>query len=228
MKNILFLIPLFFLFFGTHAYADINYTRTPSGDIVTSPITIEVSFDDFTETGCDVSGYWSIIAYELQNNYFVSPGGEIIEEGLTIENYDGTIYDENTLEATYTYYIPNNVDIYVFLVGCWTDSPPDGILYDGDSIDLEYNDELPLFTLYTGGVAFGNAGAMVSKTALATSITLESLVPVIAVIAGIALSITLVSSLFITQYRDNVVNEKIYKEGQKEHKKLYKYINRNK
>lgn len=42
------------------------YERTPSGYYITSPITIDLSFDTWAETGCDEYGqnYWGVLLYE--------------------------------------------------------------------------------------------------------------------------------------------------------------------
>lgn len=43
----------------------VDYQRTPSGFYVSSPITIDLSFDAWAETGCDELGqnYWGVIIY---------------------------------------------------------------------------------------------------------------------------------------------------------------------
>ena len=61
MKKILILvISVLSLLLPLTSYGAVNYSRTPSGDLITSPVSISVSFDDFSELNCSNSDVWGI------------------------------------------------------------------------------------------------------------------------------------------------------------------------
>ncbi|MFA4890605.1 MAG: Ig-like domain-containing protein [Candidatus Paceibacterota bacterium] len=73
MKKI-FLFAIFLIFFASPSvsFGAVSYSRTPSGNQITSPISISISFDNFEEdTGC-VSDTWSVEVSNNNNSYYPS------------------------------------------------------------------------------------------------------------------------------------------------------------
>jgi hypothetical protein len=97
------------------AYANVTYSRTPSGFEVTSPVTISVSFDSASDTYCFDSNYnlyWDIQLWDVENLVGYSP-----------------VFPISELTKTFTLFLPVGTEVAGIGVFCTNDPLQDPILF---------------------------------------------------------------------------------------------------
>jgi hypothetical protein len=234
-KIFLFCVAFTFSFLiYNYAKAEIVYSRDPSGVEVTSPLNINVSFTEDSETGlnqCE-SGEGHVREWSVKAcSDLFSCGNDNLE---TAEFVSDSV-------NSHTFTLPLNYSNYNLLMGvCSFTYPPEeeenwgcsGKCYQiGEP--LEGAQSSIIFSVVSsiiGGI-FPPPGTLIASVATSVGTTLSSLWVIIGSIAGMALAFGLVKA-FVEYFKIATElkkqREEIYAEAKKQHDILYKYIDRNK
>ena len=130
-KLLLFSVLFFSLLGGfiSPTSASVSYSRTPSGTNITSPVSFNISIDNFeVDTGCSLTNnYWGIyVANEFDENY----------------NYSEFIVKENT-DHIFSINLPIGYSAWVVVFVCSID----GVEYTAVGNDIEGNGTSLVFTI---------------------------------------------------------------------------------
>jgi hypothetical protein len=67
-KTTILILSIGAIFLSSSAFASLSYDRQPSGQTPSSPLTITISADDFTDLGLATSNFWDITAWNSNVN----------------------------------------------------------------------------------------------------------------------------------------------------------------
>lgn len=129
MRKIFFIFNILFLGLTSSAFATINYSRSPSGTPIISPVSVSVSVDNFSDFGFDSAN----IYYQVVFNGYDS--GDIL----------GQCRDSTDLSFEETFNIPTGFITDVILAKGSTDGACGGSQGQAEYF-FEYNNNEPIFT----------------------------------------------------------------------------------
>jgi len=150
----------------------VDYDRSPDGNMVTSPVSFEVSIDAFAETGCSTSTYWGVLLTGTPPGYTEFIGGLVAS---------------TTTSTSPSFSPPTGQEIGLVSFAC----SMDGSTLDSEGNVLEGTDGLTaIFTIYAS--LFSLPGTAISGVLGFITDLLDAIGPLIWLIIGIPLAFVVI------------------------------------
>lgn len=205
MKKLLLTIPLF-LILPLSAFAAVSYSRTPSGINILSPVSVSVSFDDYSETGC--SSYpapdsW-YIGIETDGDFSVNSGyissttkSYIFSTPLPVGNYyDVAVYchdlvNGDTGGSPQLFLEETGETIFTII------SPPSG----GGGVLFGHSGE-------SNAIVSGGGGSALAAVGLVSTNAISGIFPYLMLSAGVFLTFYIIQQLVMFLGREKIKKDK--------------------
>ena len=133
----------------------VSYSRSPVGTETTSPVSISVAVDNFDETGCAGSNYWSLSVSGSLNQWYVF-------NGTYTDVYNGKGLASSTLSNVFVFNLPVGEEITSVMSSCGDNELGD---FSSGGLDLEGNGTYVIFTLVRSSTAASTGSASPTESA---------------------------------------------------------------